>query len=135
MADNRPEEMKQYYAKNDSIPVMDSLLMNRQIIKSGMGYDTTKQPIVGNRYDTVNSIGGISAVSGKAITMKADSGFVIPGSSTIDINATLNFGLGRYYYQDGYGNEKSNLTKSYEMYMFGELQPGLPEPEEPEPAP
>lgn len=132
MADNRPEEMQDYYAKNNSIPVMDSLLMNRQIIKSGMGYDTTKQPIVGNRYDTVNSIGHISAVSGKAITMKEDYGFQIPGDPVIDINATLNFGLGRYYYQDGYGNEKSNLVKSYEIYMFGEVQPGLPEPEDPE---
>lgn len=132
MADTRPQEMLDYYAKNNSIPVMDSLLMNRQIIKSGMGYITTKDPLTTDRYDTVNSIGNIAAVNGKAITMKAQPGFVIPGDPVIPINATANFGIGRYYYQDGYGfGEKPTLVKNYELFMFG-----YPDPEpEPEPEP
>lgn len=132
MADNRPEQMQDYYSKNNAVPVMDSLLMNKQIIKSGMGFDTTKQPTTEDRYDTVHSIGVISAVNGKSVTIKQDAHFPAEIDPVIAINADMNFGIGRYSYQNGYGTEKSSLQKSQELFMYGELQPGLPEPEDPE---
>ena len=110
------EQINEYHGKNNSIPLMDSLLMNEQIIKSGMGYDTTKQPLVTDRYDTVNSLGRISVVATKAITMKPHVGFVIPGDPVIATNSLKAFGTGRYSYRDAYGfGEKPTLIKNYEL--------------------
>lgn len=110
------QAINSYFAKNNSIGVMDSLLINRQIIKSGMGYDTTGiQPTTADRYDTVNSIGTVSAVAGTAITMKPDRGFYMPGDPVIKVNSDKSLHQGRYYYQNGDGSVKPTIVKSYEI--------------------
>ena len=108
-----------YHLKNNSVPVMDSLLMNRLTIKSLVGLPTTSDPVVGNRYDTVNSTGVITAVSGKSVTIKADPGYEIPGDSVIPVNSRKPLNLGFYHFEDGYNTELGVLQKTYEKYNNG----------------
>ena len=108
-----------YHLKNNSVPVMDSLLMNRLTIKSLVGLPTTSDPVVGNRYDTVNSTGVITAVSGKSVTIKADPGYEIPGSNVIPVNSRKPLNLGFYHFEDGYNTELGVLQKTYEKYNNG----------------
>ena len=113
------EEMNEYHGRNNAVPFMDSLLMNEQIIKSGMGYDTQRDPVVGDRYNTVNNIGQVAAVDGKSITIEKDPGF--PNLSTetedtIPVNSRKDMNQGTYSYRDGYGEEKSLLQQNLEIF-------------------
>lgn len=105
-----------YHAKNNSVPVMDSLLMNRLTIKCLVGLPTTDDPIVGDRYDTVNSVGVISAVNGKAVTLKADPGFKIPGDAVVPVNSRKPLNLGFYHFEDGYNTKLGVLQKQMQRY-------------------
>lgn len=121
-----------YYAKNNSIGVLDSLLINEQIIKSGMGYDTTNiNPVVSDRYNTVNSIGVISSVTGKAVTLKPDLGFQVPGDPVIKINSDKAFHVGRYSYRksDSSGSRLSQIHE--EAYGTAPAPEPEPDPETP----
>ncbi len=113
------EKVEAYHDLNNAVPFMDSMLMNEQIIKSGMGYDTQRDPVVGDRYNTVNNQGEIVEVDGKAITIKKDPGF--PNLCTeienvIPVNSRKELNQGTYSYRDGYGEERSNLQKSLELF-------------------
>ena len=111
--------IEDYHAMNNSIPVMDSLLMNRLTIKSLVGLPTTSNPVVGNRYDTVNSQGVITAVNGKAITIKADPGFKVPGDAVIGINSSKPLMVGKYHFEDGYNTELGLLQKNIAKFNNG----------------
>lgn len=113
------EKVAAYHALNNAVPFMDSILMNEQIIKSGMGYNTRRDPVVGDRYNTVNNIGRVTGVSGKAITITKDPGFpnlCTETANTIPINSRKEVNQGTYFYRDGYGAEKSALQKSLELF-------------------
>lgn len=104
-----------YHGKNNSIPVMDSLLMNEQIIKSGMGYPTGVDPVVGDSYNTVNNKGEISAVSGKAVTCKKQSGFdwiCFDSTTVIAVNSEKAFNAGFYGYREFLKNNSSIPTST-----------------------
>jgi hypothetical protein len=105
-----------YFAKNDSVPVMDSLLMNQLTIKTLVGLPTTDDPIVGNRYDTVNSRGEISAVTGKSVTLKADPGFKLPGDAVVPVNSRKPLNLGFYHFEDGYNTQLGILQKNIQRF-------------------
>lgn len=108
-----------YHVKNNSIPVMDGLLMNQLTIKSLVGLPTTTDPIVGNRYDTVNSKGEIIAVNGKAVTIKADPGFKVPGDAVIPINSRKPLNIGFYHFEDGYNTMLGLLQKDLQKFNNG----------------
>lgn len=107
-----PTEMNNYFAKNNSIGVMDPLLINRQIIKSGMGFPTAVDPVVGNYIDTVNSLGTVSVVSGKSVTMKPRYGFHQWPFGVMKYNSDKPMHVGKYYYQGNSG--LSYLGKIYD---------------------
>lgn len=108
-----------YHAKNNSVPVMDSLLMNQLTIKALVGLPTTDDPIVGNRYDTVNSKGEISAVSGKSVTLKADPGFKVPGDAVVPINSRKPLNIGFYHFEDGYNTQLGILQQNIQRFNNG----------------
>lgn len=116
---NNMSIIENYHLKNNSVPVMDSLLMNELTIKALIGLPTTDDPIVGDRYNTVNSKGEISAVNGKAITMKADPGFKIPGDAVIPINSRKPLNVGMYHFEDGYNTKLGVLQQQMQRFNFG----------------
>jgi len=125
-----------YYAKNNSIPVMDSLLMNQLTIKALVGLPITDDPIVGDRYDTVNSRGEISAVNDKSVTIKADPGFMVPGDTVIPVNSRKQLNIGFYHFEDGYNTKLGVLQQNMERYNNNGDLPNEPDlfadPDDPE---
>lgn len=95
-----------YFERNNSIGLMDSLQINSQIIKSGKGYNTDTEPVVGDHVNMVNREGSILSVTGKVLGIKSDRGFDFnqTGNISLDGNSPKPLMVGRVYYEPYYNN-------------------------------
>lgn len=106
-----------YHAKNNSIGVMDSILMNMMAVKSGIGYDTDSEPVVGDNAYLVNGRGKISSLAGvPKMEISAIPGFEfskpvpnIAVKKNLIANSEKAFHVGQVFYQPTY-NEASLPT-------------------------
>lgn len=108
-----------YHALNNSGVLVDSLLLNENAVKSSCGYSMMVEPVVGDRYKTVNNQGVITAVSGKSITIKKDAGYpdlCLLSADTIAINANKPMRVGTYSYRSGEMGGDSPIEKSLQLF-------------------
>ena len=101
-----------YYSKNNSIGVMDSLLMNMLAVKSGIGYNTDAEPVLGDEAYLVNGKSKISNITGApALEVTAVPGFEFSDTfsriTKLRANSEKPFRVGQVFYERRY--DESNL--------------------------
>ena len=92
------QQINDYYSKNNSITVLDPLMMIYQEVKSKIGYTLAEPTVVGNEVYLVNRQCRVTAVDGLKLTLKPNPGFEFKNYNTFDVleNSSKAFNLGKY---------------------------------------
>ena len=92
------QQINDYYSKNNSITVLDPLMMVYQEVKSKIGYTLAESTVVGNEVYLVNRQCRVTSVSGKKLTLKPNPGFEFKKYNTFEVleNSSKAFNLGKY---------------------------------------
>lgn len=92
------EQINDYYSKNNSITVLDPLMIVYQEVKSKIGYTLSEPTVLGNEVYLVNRQCRVTSVDGLKLTLKPNPGFEFKNYNTIEVfeNSSKAFNLGKY---------------------------------------